>query len=65
MTSSLYGDKALRLRQVLQIVPVSASTWWLGVKTGKFPQPTKLGPRTTVWRLSDIQALIDPKKEGA
>lgn len=28
-------------------VPVSKSTWWLGVKTGRYPQPVKLGPRIT------------------
>jgi prophage regulatory protein len=49
----------LRIKQVLQFVPVSKSSWWNGVKSGKFPQPVKLGERTTCWRASDIQALID------
>ncbi|MER2266815.1 helix-turn-helix transcriptional regulator [Methylobacterium oxalidis] len=40
-------------------IPVSRSTWWAGVKTRKFPQPVKLGPRTTVWRVEDIRALIE------
>jgi len=48
----------LRLPQVLEFVPVSASTWWAGVLTGKFPKPIKLGPRTTCWRASDILELI-------
>ena len=41
------------------IIPISKSHWWAGVKDGRFPQPVKLGPRTTVWRASDIQAVID------
>jgi len=41
------------------IIPVSKSTWWAGVKSGKFPKPLKLGANTTVWRVEDIQALID------
>jgi prophage regulatory protein len=41
------------------IIPVGKSSWWLGVKTGRFPQPVKLGPGTTVWRASDIQQLVD------
>jgi prophage regulatory protein len=41
------------------VIPVSKSTWWAGVKSGRFPQPTKLGPRITVWRVTDIRALID------
>jgi predicted DNA-binding transcriptional regulator AlpA len=34
----------LRLPQVLALVPVCASTWWAGVRSGKFPKPLKLGP---------------------
>lgn len=49
----------LRLRQVLKLVPVAPSSWWLGVRSGRFPKPLKLGPRTTVWRASDILELID------
>lgn len=41
------------------IFPVSSSTWWAGVKDGRFPAPVKLGPRTTAWRAEDIRALID------
>jgi len=47
-----------RLPQVLAAFPVSRSAWWAGVKLGKYPQPVKLGPRTTAWRVSDIRALI-------
>jgi predicted DNA-binding transcriptional regulator AlpA len=39
-------------------IPVGRSTWWLGVKDGRFPKPVKLGPRITVWRADDIRALI-------
>jgi hypothetical protein len=42
------------------IIPVSKSTWWNGVKTGRYPQSVKtLGPRITVWRVEDIRALIE------
>jgi len=57
-----------RLRQIVgdqkaspplpPIVPVSRSSWWAGVRSGKYPKPIKLGPRTTVWRVEDIRALI-------
>ena len=40
-------------------IPVSKSTWWAGVKDGRFPRPLKLGPRITVWRVEEIRALID------
>lgn len=51
----------LRLRQIIGphgLIPVSRSTWWAGVKSGRFPKPVKLGPRTTAWRVEDIRALI-------
>ena len=41
------------------IYPVSRSTWWAGVKAGRFPKPVKLGPRTTAWRVKDIRELIE------
>ena len=49
----------IRLPQVLAFIPVSKSTWWDGIKTGRFPKPIKLGPRTTAWRVEDIQDLIN------
>jgi predicted DNA-binding transcriptional regulator AlpA len=49
----------LRLPQVLTLVPVCKSTWWKGVRVGRFPQPLKLSERTTCWRASDILALIE------
>jgi prophage regulatory protein len=45
-------------------IPVSRSTWWAGVKTGRFPRPFKLGPRITVWRVEDIRALIETGVTG-
>jgi len=39
-------------------IPVSKSTWWAGIKDGRYPKPVKLGPRITAWRVEDIRALI-------
>lgn len=56
----LQGTGYLRLPQVLAVIPVSKSTWWAGVKSGRFPQPTRaLGARITAWRIEDIRALVD------
>ena len=59
----------LRLKQIVgdpkspqpvpPLIPVSRSTWWAGVKIGRFPKPVKLGPRTTAWRIEDIRQLIE------
>ena len=41
------------------VIPVSKSTWWAGVKDGRYPKPVKLGPRITAWKVEDIRALIE------
>jgi len=49
----------LRLPQILAIIPISKSAWWEGCRTGRYPKPVKLGPRTTAWRAEDIAALVN------
>lgn len=41
------------------VIPVSKSTWWAGVKSGRYPPSVKLGPRTTAWSVASIRELID------
>lgn len=49
----------VRLPQILSVFPVSPASWWRGVKSGRYPQSIKLGPKTTVWKAEDIHRLID------
>ncbi len=52
----------VRINQILAPagpIPISKSSWWAGVKDGRFPQPVKLGPRTTAWRAEEIRALYE------
>lgn len=46
-------------RGTIGVVPVSRTQWYDGIKRGKYPPPVKLGPRLSVWRVSDIRRLID------
>lgn len=58
-SNSLPDAGYVRLRAILRIIPVGKSTWWEGVRSGRFPQPFKpFGPRITCWRVEDIRALI-------
>jgi len=57
--SSIPSIGFLRLPQILAIIPISKSAWWEGCRTGRFPKPIKLGPRTTVWRAEEIAAFIN------
>lgn len=64
----------LRLQQILgnsksnppipPLIPICQSTWWDGIKTGRFPKPIKLGPRTTVWTIESIRQYIEDKQTG-
>ncbi len=54
---SIHHPYFMRLPQVLKEIPVSKSTWWAGVRDGRFPKPVKLSERTSAWRSSDIDAL--------
>ena len=49
----------IRLSAVLKIIPVSKSSWWAGVQSGRYPKSVKLGTRTTAWRVEDIYKLIN------
>ena len=55
---SIPATARLRLPQVLALIPISRSSWWAGCKSGRYPKPIKLGPRTSVWKASDIAALV-------
>lgn len=62
----IVGDPKTR-PPVPALIPVSKSTWWAGVKSGRYPRPVKLGPRITAWRVEDIRRLIEesPLRDGA
>lgn len=41
------------------LIPISRASWLAGVQSGKYPPAIKLGPRTTVWSVESIRALIE------
>ncbi len=49
----------VRIETILKIIPVGKTTWWNGVKSGRFPKPIKIGARVTAWRVEDIHLLIE------
>ena len=48
----------VRLSTVLRVIPVSRSSWWQGVKSGKYPAAIKISANTTAWKAEDIRDLI-------
>jgi prophage regulatory protein len=70
---SLPESGYLRLKQIIgdkrtgepPIIPVSRSTWWAGVKSGRYPKPSRaLGDRITAWHVDSIRALIESANGG-
>lgn len=56
----------VRLPTILAVFPIGRSTWWAGVKAGRYPKPVKLSERVTCWRAADIRALLEQHgREGA
>ena len=62
----------IRLAQILgspkagitPIIPVSKSTWYQGVKSGKYPKPSKISERCSAYLRSDIIELLNKLKGG-
>jgi len=52
--------KLLRMKQLLEIIPVSKSTLYQWIKDGRFPQPSKrYSSRCTVWNEDDIKSWME------
>lgn len=48
--------KLLKQSEVLEIIPVSLSTWLRGVVSGRYPRPIRFG-RIKFWDRKEILAL--------
>jgi len=47
-----------RLPAVLAHVPISRSSWFAGVRSGRYPKPVRLSERRVAWRASDIRSFV-------
>ena len=52
------NDSLLRVTDITPLMGISRSYWWQGCKDGRFPKGKKLSSRVTVWKKSEIDALI-------
>ena len=44
---------------IIPIIPVSKSTWYEGIRKGRYPKPVKLGPKTSGWKWQDLSDLCE------
>ena len=58
-------DAFVRLPVVLGVFPVGETTWWNGIKAGKFPRPIRISHRVNAWRVADIRKLLAASADDA
>lgn len=52
-------DEALvEIKRFLPLLPFKKSTWWAGVKSGRFPAGKRLGNNKTVWTVGQIRQVL-------
>lgn len=55
----------VRLPVVMALFACSDETVRRRVKSGMIPAPTKLGPRSTGWRVGELRAALDATQAAA
>jgi predicted DNA-binding transcriptional regulator AlpA len=57
----IIGD---RKKGISGIIPMGRTSWYKGIKEGRYPAPVKLSERSVAWRSTDIVELISRISEG-
>lgn len=55
------GIALIRKNQLLQNIPLAASTLYEEIAQGRFPKPIKIGRRASAWSVSEVKAWLDGK----
>jgi len=55
------GIALIRKDQLLQNIPLGASTLYEEIAQGRFPKPVKIGRRASAWLMSEVEAWLDGK----
>jgi prophage regulatory protein len=62
--SSIPSIALIRIPQILKIMPISESKFWLMVQKGEFPKPIKIG-RSSFWTVEQVQAFIGERMSNS
>lgn len=61
-------EKFYRLPDVLKLLGIKKTTWWQGIRDGRFPKGHILGKRSRIWTDVEIkelmQSVAEDKSEG-
>ena len=62
ITSRDMNVTLMRIPQILKMMPISKSKFWLMVQKGEFPKPIKIG-RSSFWTIEQVQAFIRERSD--
>lgn len=57
--ATLPATGLVRLSRVLELIPISRSSFYAGQAKGLYPRPVAIGLRARAYRVEDIRALIE------
>jgi len=60
MSNSNSEVTLMRIPQILEVMPISKSKFWLMVQKGEFPKPIKIG-RSSFWTIEQVQTFIQER----
>ncbi len=55
---SLPKEGLARLPEVLEAMGICKTTWYAGIKTGRYPKQVRPSAGTVAWRVEEIRELI-------
>jgi prophage regulatory protein len=50
----------MRISEILKVIPVSKSKFWLMVQKGEFPKPIKIGS-SSFWTKEQVKTFVQEK----
>jgi len=64
ITSRDMNVTLMRIPQILKMMPISKSKFWLMVQKGEFPKPIKIG-RSSFWTAEQVQTFIGERMSNS
>lgn len=64
ITSRDMNVTLMRIPQILKMMPISKSKFWLMVQKGEFPKPIKIG-RSSFWTVEQVQTFIGERMSNS
>lgn len=58
------NDRAVRLREVIQITQRSKTMLYSDIRAGSFPAGFLIGVRARAWMLSEVMQWLESRKQG-